>query len=58
MLKDEWIKRCAAFFVMRKMSEKMALETAEVCWCNDDPDDGLTPEEAAENELDNWDSDD
>jgi hypothetical protein len=57
MTKAQWLERCANHFIkVAKMLPAMAYYYANVCYANDDPDDGLTPEQAADNEMECWSS--
>lgn len=57
MSNSEWIERCAARFIqVGGLNTNVAFEQAKICYDMDDPADGITPEQAADNEMDCWSS--
>lgn len=51
----KWIERCATHLMkLRNMEPEVAYSYAKACYYNDDPADGLTPEQAAGNEMEGW----
>ncbi|MDB5814012.1 MAG: hypothetical protein JWN23_1129 [Rhodocyclales bacterium] len=56
--KEEWIARCKAQYAKRAgLTENEAQACAEVSFDEDGDDDDVTPEEAADNDMDCWDDD-
>ena len=54
---SKWVERCAIRLVeVTGMSPEKALDYATDCYSDDDPLDGITPELAADNAIDSWNS--
>lgn len=55
LTKEEWIKRCAAHYVkVTEVNQEQADTMADACW---DMDHDISPEDAAEEDINCWEHD-